>query len=94
LDDFKDSKNHEETLMPLNTLSLQFGDFIFHYHRQWTGRGKNFVRALYRFDRKLAQQYFAALNQYYLYQNKEPFINLVDKFYAPLGSQLHHGFKM
>jgi predicted nucleotidyltransferase len=94
LDDFRDSKNHEESLITLNNLSLQLGDFILRYNNQWTGRGKGLVRALRKYNNDLAERFFKSLNDYYKFQNKAPFIQFVDEIYLPLGGQLHDGFVM
>ncbi|MDX1700297.1 MAG: nucleotidyltransferase domain-containing protein, partial [Melioribacteraceae bacterium] len=50
LDDFIDTENHQEAIITLNTISLQFADFILRVNGQWTGRGKGLTRALKQFD--------------------------------------------
>jgi predicted nucleotidyltransferase len=89
LDDFRDTRNEDESLYTLNILSLQFGDFILRSNNHWSGRGKGFVRALKQYNGVLAKRFFDSLQAYYEYKDKEPFIELVDEFYSPLGGQLH-----
>jgi hypothetical protein len=94
LDDFKDSASYEEALMTLSTISIQFSDFILRVNGQWSGRGKTATRALFQYDKDLAQNFFDTLSQYYQYQNKEPFIRFVDDFYKSHGGPLFEGFSM
>ncbi|MDQ0207585.1 nucleotidyltransferase domain-containing protein [Alkalicoccobacillus murimartini] len=94
LDDFIDSKHHDEAVITLNQLSLQLPDFILRLNNQWSGRGKGLSRALYAFDHELAQTFFHALRGYYQHQNKEPFIAFVTDIYKPLGGFLFDGFSL
>ncbi|MDG5471284.1 nucleotidyltransferase domain-containing protein [Jeotgalibacillus sp. ET6] len=92
LDDFTDTQNHQEALMTLNTISLQFADFILRINGQWTGRGKGLTRALRHFDKEIYKRYFEALDYYYIEKEKQPIIDFVNEFYAPLGGPLFNGF--
>ncbi|MBO9128501.1 nucleotidyltransferase domain-containing protein [Bacillus sp. 165] len=93
LDDFVDSKNDEEAMMTLNLLSIQVADFILRVNNQWTGRGKGLVRAFKEFDESFSERYFNTLDEYFRNGNKQPFVELVNEVYVPLGGQLFDGFK-
>ncbi|QKE74137.1 nucleotidyltransferase domain-containing protein [Arthrobacter citreus] len=93
LDDFVDSKNDDEAMMTLNLLSTQVADFILRFNKRWTGRGKSLVRAFKEYDESLSERYFNTLNEYFRTRNKQPFIELVNEIYEPLGGQLFDGFK-
>jgi len=93
LDDFVDSKNDDEAMIVLNLLSTQVADFILRYNNQWTGRGKGLVRAFKEYDEALSTRYFYTLNEYFQNRNKQPFVDLVNEIYEPLGGQLFDGFK-
>lgn len=92
LDDFADTENHQEAIITLNTISLQFVDFILRVNGQWTGRGKGLTRALRQFDEVTYKRYFETLDYYYEMREKQPFIDLVNEFYEPLGGPLFDGF--
>lgn len=94
LDDFRDSDNYEEALMTLNTITLQLSDFILRVNGQWSGRGKTMTRALYQYDRDLAQRFFNSLSDFCQFGNKEPFIQFVEEFYEPFGGQIFAGFSI
>jgi predicted nucleotidyltransferase len=93
LDDFADSKAEQEALITINNLSLQIADFILRLNGQWSGRGKGLTRALKKFDERLCDEFFDALNSYYKNGNKQPFIEFVNNIYKPLGGALFDGFK-
>ena len=92
LDDFADTENHHEAIITLNTISLQFVDFILRVNGQWTGRGKGLTRALRQFDEVTYKRYFETLDYYYKGGEKQPFIDFVNEFYVPLGGPLFDGF--
>jgi predicted nucleotidyltransferase len=92
LDDFADSENHQEAVITLNTISLQFADFILRANGQWTGRGKGLTRALRQFNEVMYERYFETLDYYYKGREKQPFIDFVNEFYEPFGGPLFDGF--
>lgn len=92
LDDFADTENHHEAILTLNTISLQFADFILRVNGQWTGRGKGLTRALKQFDEVMYKRYFETLDYYYIGREKQPFIDFVNEFYEPFGGPLFDGF--
>ncbi|MDG5789240.1 nucleotidyltransferase domain-containing protein [Evansella sp. AB-P1] len=93
LEDFQDAKNRQEALISLNTITIQFIDFMLRVNDQWSGRGKGLSRALKKFDEKLYHQFFTAIDDFYKNGNKQPVIQFVHDFYEPLGGQLFHGFR-
>ncbi|WP_077247793.1 nucleotidyltransferase domain-containing protein [Bacillus sp. FJAT-27225] len=93
LDDFADSKNHQEAIITLNTITIQIADFILRLNGQWTGRGKGLARALQKFDEGLYKRFFESLDCFYKNGEKQEFINFVNKVYEPLGGPLFDGFK-
>ncbi|MBS4220293.1 nucleotidyltransferase domain-containing protein [Bacillus sp. FJAT-49711] len=92
LDDFKDSKNHPEAIMTLNTISTQLADFILRVNRQWVGRGKGLARSLKKFDERIYNEFFESLDCYYKDGDKQPFIKFVNDIYKPFGGPLFNGF--
>ncbi|BCB05234.1 nucleotidyltransferase domain-containing protein [Bacillus sp. KH172YL63] len=92
LDDFIDAKSREEALITVNNLSLEIPDFILRLNNQWSGRGKGLTRALRSFDEKIYNEFFSSLNDFYLADNKQPFVDFVNKVYKPLGGFLFEGF--
>jgi predicted nucleotidyltransferase len=94
LDDFADSKNHQEAIITLNTITIQLADFILRVNGHWAGRGKGLTRALKEFDEGLYKRFFESIDYYYKDGEKQPFINFVNEFYEPLGGPLFDGFKL
>lgn len=94
LDDFVDSKNHEEAVITLNTLSVQLVDFILRLNGQWSGRGKTLSRGLNKLDTEMCKRFFMALDCFYKWNNKKQIIEFVNEVYKPIGGQLFAGFSM
>ncbi|WP_388037817.1 nucleotidyltransferase domain-containing protein [Fredinandcohnia salidurans] len=92
LDDFKDTNNHQEAIMTLNTISTQLADFILRVNHQWSGRGKGLARSLNKFDERMYNEFFDSLDCYYKDGDKQPFIKFVNDFYEPFGGPLFDGF--
>ncbi|MFK3937435.1 nucleotidyltransferase domain-containing protein [Alkalihalobacillus sp. NPDC078783] len=94
VDDFCDAKHKQEALITLNQLSLELPDFILRLNSQWSGRGKGLTRALYEYNKELADAFFSALEAFYHDENKEPFFQFATEIYKPLGGFLFEGFSM
>jgi predicted nucleotidyltransferase len=92
LDDFIDAKSNEEALITLNNLSLEIPDFILRLNKQWSGRGKGLTRALRSFDEGIYDEFFNSLNEFYIANNKQPFVDFVNRVYKPIGGLLFEGF--
>ncbi len=92
LDDLIDSEIRDEALITINSLSLQVADFILRLNNQWSGRGKGLTRALRSFDEEMNDEFFISLNEFYINNNKKPFVDFVKKVYEPIGGFLFEGF--
>lgn len=93
VDDLKDSSRYDESLLTINTISIQLADFILRLNGKWSGRGKGLARALTAFDTNLSERYFQVLGIFYTTGEKKSFIEFVDSIYEPLGGQLFDGFR-
>lgn len=94
LDDFKDGRDEDETIMTLNSMCVTLADFVLRLNGQWTGRGKTLTRALYDYDPALAKRLFQAMDAYYRNRQKGPLVQFVHEIYAPLGGPIFNGFAM
>lgn len=93
VDDLKDSSRYDESLLTVNTISIQLADFILRLNGKWSGRGKGLARALTAFDVHLSERYFRALEMFYMTGEKQLIIDFVNDIYEPLGGQLFDGFR-
>ncbi|TDL30860.1 nucleotidyltransferase domain-containing protein [Jeotgalibacillus sp. S-D1] len=94
LDDFTGSKNRSEALFIAGTLASLVSEFILRTNLQWIGDSKWMVRALKKFDRKIADEFVYAFDQYYTFDQKEYIVRMTKKSLEPYGGLLFAGFSL
>jgi hypothetical protein len=92
LDDFLGSDSPVETVFIATEMAAAATDLILSYHQQWIGRGKWVLRALQRFDPKLADQLGHALTSYQRSHDKEHLVRFVDRALDLVGGRLFEGY--
>jgi len=92
LDDFIDSKSHEESLFIAYDLAAKVGEFLLAYNRKWVGERKWLYRALRKLDHELADQLIEELKSFYQTGGKEGLIGIVVRVLDLVGGKLYEGY--
>ncbi len=94
LDDFIGSTNRGESICIANFIGEYLHEFVLRTNGRWTGASKWIVRALKEYDPSFAEKYIDAFDQFYLKNEKEGIVMLVDSVLDPHGGRLFNGFSI
>lgn len=93
-DDFIGATDRGEEMCCAAALADQVHEFILRTNQQWIGSSKWMVRALRKYDPKVAERFVQVFDHYYQTREKEAVISFVNDVLQPYGGRLFDGFSL
>ncbi|TMU87465.1 nucleotidyltransferase domain-containing protein [Bacillus sp. BHET2] len=94
LDDLIGSTNRGESIFIANSIGESLHEFVLRTNGRWTGHSKWIVRALKEYNHHFAVEYINAFDEFYLNNEKESIVQLVDSVLDGYGGRLFDGFSL
>ena len=94
LDDFIGCGDRAEGIFIAGALAEGIAEFELRTHGRWIGASKWIVRSLQHYDKKFADRFVEAFDDYYRSGSKDKAIELADAVMEPHGGRLFEGFSM